>query len=382
MIENTGQHSEHECHEDRADQPHPPGKADDCKGQPEQGTPPTLPEPTTCSEDQECKCPTGSSTTPTCLEDDITAADSDIAALEKAKARKTELEELNKNAKAASKAYTQEVYEKLVKLWVEEDKAIAELIRKLVCAVPCWRCIIECHVCRPIINQVHQAEEALYREGPDFKIYNLYDQLYWHQRDKEAKERRLNRIKSVFDAWGNPAKTIEGIINDNKGRIEAACKSLCPDAGKVVIDVFLSLVPLHLAIAPPSNSNWKTEIPKKYTQLCKCDTGTPDDCCGPDVGEWSLRQRLIGPQPYLIDPNAYIDLICCLVKTRYRPAKEALAKAEAEVVTITNKINRKKALIDNWKKSFDKDAKDTIPSVIDCCKYKKGETDSPTSQAR
>lgn len=181
---------------------------------------------------------------------------------------------------------------------------------------------------------------------------------------------------------GESRKDHRGILNDNKGRIEAACKSLCPDAGKVVIDVFLSLVPLHLAIAPPSNSNWRTEIPKKYTQLCKCDTGKPDDCCGPDVGEWSLRQRLIGPQPYLIDPSAYIDLICCLVKTRYRPAKEALAKAEAEVVTITNKINRKKTLIDNWKKSFDKDAKDTIPSVIDCCKYKKGETDSPTSQAR
>lgn len=383
MMGDKRQQSGHECEpcpKDPADQPHPPGKADTCMEPPEQRTPPKLDEPTPCPEDSECKCPTGPSSTSTCLEDLIADQAADIARAEKAKAFKTDLEGLQTKAIAASKAYTQEVYDKLVKLWVEEDDAIVELIRKLVCAVPCWRCIIECHVCRPIINQVHQAEEALYRGGSDFKTYNLYDQLYWHQRDKDAKERRFNRIKSVLDAWANPAKAIEGILNDNKGRIEAACKSLCPDPGKVVIDVFLKIIPFHLAIAPPSDSSWKTNIAKEYTEFCKCDTGKPDDCCGPDVGEWSLRQRLIGVQPYLIEPAAYLDVLCCLVKTRYGPAKQAFADAEAKVVTITNTINRKKTLIETWMKSFDKDVKDSIPSVIDCCKYKKGEPDSPSSQ--
>jgi len=383
MTENTRQQSEHECApypKDPADQPHPPGTPDKCKGEPEPTKPPTLTDPTPCPE-EECDCSDGPSTTPTCLEELIAEQAAEIAAIEKAKAFKTDLEGLQTKATAASKAYTREVYEKLVKLWVEEDDAIAELIRKLVCAVPCWRCVIECYVCRPIINKVRDAEQWLYRDGPDFHVYNLYDVLYWRQRDKDTKERRFNRIKSVLEAWATPAKTIEAILNDNKGRIEAACKSLCPDAGKVVFDVFLRLVPLHLAIAPPRDSAWKTKIAKEYTQFCKCDTGKPDDCCGPDVGEWSLRQRLIGPQPYLIDPNAYLDLICCLVRTRYGPAKEALAKAESEVVTVTNKINSKKTLIENWSKSFDKDVKDTLPSAIKCCGDQIAKPEKPSPQA-
>src|SRR4029079_14917965 len=105
--------------------------------------------------------------------------------------------------------------------------------------------------------------------------------------------------------------TIEKILNDNKTAIDAAGKSMASDAGKVVYDVFFRLVPMHLAIAPPAASGTTTTIGKEYTEFCKCDTGTPDDCCGPDVGEGTLRQRLIGPQPYLIDPNDYFKIICC-----------------------------------------------------------------------
>ena len=129
----------------------------------------------------------------------------------------------------------------------------------------------------------------------------------------------------------------------------------------------MKLVPLHLAIAPPDGSKWETCIDKKYTEFCKCDMQCPDDCCGPDVGEWSIRQRLVGPQPYLIDPDQYLSLICCIVEKRYGPAQKELTDADGELLKIENAIKRDKDAVENGLKSFDKDAKGAIPSVVLCC---------------
>ena len=368
------QQEQYEC-KDPADQPRPPGDGEKCPDLPS-CTPPKLEDPEPCPEDPNCKCPKDPGSNPNCLEELIAKQAADIAVAEEAKKFKTALEELLNKAKTASQDYTRDKYEKLVKLWEEQDCDIVELIRKLVCAVPCWRCIIECHVCRRI-NELHDAEQRLYGDGTLYTdVHNLHDLLYWHQRNKEKTERRFNRIKSVLAAWEKPAQTIEKILNDNKQLIEEAGKSLGSKPGKVVYDVFLKLVPMHLAIAPPSNSPWKTKIPKEYTQFCKCDTGTPDDCCGPDVGERSLRQRLIGYQPNLIDPSDYYMVICCLVEKRYGPAQEAFCKAEAELVKSENEIKRYKAVIENGLKSFETDAKGDIPSVINCCEYEKKEDES------
>jgi hypothetical protein len=143
--------------------------------------------------------------------------------------------------------------------------------------------------------------------------------------------------------------------------------------------VFLRLVPLHLAIAPPATTDeTTTKIDKNFTTFCEGDEGTPDNCCGPDVGAWSLRQRLIGPQPYLIDPSDYFKLICCLVKHRYVPAKDALSDAEAKLATVVDQIKRYEARITgDWVKTFETAAKGAIPSVINCCDY---ERDDDTTQ--
>jgi hypothetical protein len=366
---------------DPASQPHPPG--DTCQDLPPT-TPPTLDPPTPCPDpDPPCHCPSpppGSG--PSCLEDLIAVQTAQIATADKAKTFKAALEDLLSKAKTASQQYNRGKYETLVKEWVKQDGEIAELIRKLVCAVPCWRCIIECYVC-PILNEMHYAEQWLYRNGTSQQVHNLYDLLHWHTRDKEAKERRFNRIKKVLEAWETPAQTIEkNLFTGNRKLIGDAGNLVgSPEAGKAVYDVFLKLVPMHLAIAPPSGSAWTTKISKEYTQFCACDTGTPDDCCGPDVGEWSLRQRLIGPQPYLVDPNEYFPLICCLVEKRYGPAKDALTKAETSIVMVQNQINSFKALIDDRFKpsAFDTEAKGAIPGTIDCCDY---EHDDKPAQTR
>jgi hypothetical protein len=350
-----------------ADQPKPPVGAYKCDPIPPT-KPPTWKEPDPCEIDEKCKCPPNGGSDPNCLEKLITEKAGQLAAAEKDKTFKADLEALLAKANTAKQDYTRDKYLKLVKQWVEQDKQIVELIRKLVCALPCWRCVIECYVC-PFINRMHEAEARLKWVPTNYpEAFNRYDLLHWHTRDKAVKERRFNRIKSVLAAWEKPAQTIEKALADDAKLIADANKAIGSDASKAAFDVFLKLVPMHLAVAPPDGSKWETRIPKRYTEFCCCDTPSPDDCCGPDVGEieWSLRQRLLGPQPYLIDPDQYLPLICCLVEKRYGPAQKELTDAEAAVLTVETEIKRDKDLVDNGLKNFDKDAKAAIPSVVLC----------------
>ncbi len=371
-------YTRHDCPppDDPASQPHPPG---DCCDKLPETKPPDLDPPKKCS-DPPCKCPPPPGSSSNCLEQLIDTQTAQITVAEKAKAFKADLEALLAKARLADQDYTREKYDKLVKQWVEQDHEIAALIRSLVCRFPCWLCIIECYVC-PLLNELHYAEEWLYSAGPSTtKVYNLYELRYWYERDLEAKQRTFQRIKSVLAGWEKPAQTIEKILADDAKLIETS-KSMGSDP-KVVYDVFLKLIPMHLAIAPPAGSKWTTKIDKKYTQFCGCDTGTLDDCCGPDVGALSLRQRLTGSQPYLIDPKDYFKVICCLVENRYRPAKDAVAQAEAAFQRADNEIQRRKAQIENGLKSFEKDAKGAIPNEVDCCGDALPEPDSKSSQAQ
>ena len=361
-----------------AAQPRPPGDGKGCEELP-QTTPPTLDPPKRCPDpDPCCKCPQAPGSTANCLEALIAKQAADIVAADKAKAFKTDLEKLLDSAKKGSQAYTRDKYKELVAEWLRQDAAIAELLRKLVCAVPCWRCILECHVC-PLLNEYHYAEKWLYNDGEICTdVYDLYDLQYWYQQDRAAKQRRFDRINRVLLAWASPADTIAKALVANKALCDGAGKVLGGEPGKAIYDVFLQLVPMHLAIAPPATPDTMTMIDWKYTAICECSQGTPDTCCGPDVGEWSLRQRIIGPQPYLIDPNDYFTLICCLVEQRYAPAKEALSKAESDLAAVGDRIARFEAqLKDGWVKTFEAAARAAIPSVINCCDY---EPDDETAQ--
>jgi hypothetical protein len=374
----TEQKRPHDCPpktENPADQPHPPGDGKACGDFPP-STPPTLDEPEKCPKTT-CCCPRTPGTTATCLEDLIAAQAASIAASQNAATFKDALTKLLDSAKKASLDYTRDKYDGLLKQWVEQDGWIADLLRRLECSVPCWKCVIECHVC-PLIDQVVMAERWLYKGGLPTPANNLYDLLNWHTRNKEAAERTFNRIKTVIDIWGTPAKTVEAALAANKGLIKSAGDLLNTDPGKAVYDVFLKLVPLHLAIAPPASPGKTTSIDKRFTEFCGCDTGTPDDCCGPDVGVLSVRQRITGPQPYLIDPNDYFTLICCLVQKRYAPARDALGKAEADLTTVQNQIARYRALIDGVK-DFEKTARPAVPSQINCCDYECDDESTSTS---
>jgi hypothetical protein len=374
MSDYKRQQTDYECPprpKNPAPQPKDP-KAKPCGDQPKPSEPPKLNDPDPCPK-SDCDCPPGIGPDPTCLDDLIAQQTTQITAAAKAQAFKAELEGLLAKAKAAKQDYTRVKYESLRKRWVDEDIAVAELIRKLVCALGCWKCVIECYIC-PLLNQIRDAEKRLYLDGVQYAdVKTLYQLQFWLARDKEAKDRRFTRIKTILAAWEKPATTIDKVLTDNAALIDASSKLLGTDPGKAVYDIFFKLVPMHLAIAPPATSpDWTTRISADYTVFCVCDKDPdPEDCCGPNVGDLGVRQRLTPPQPYLIDPADYMDMICCLVKTFYAPAKEALAKAESDSVNNDNDIKRYLAVIDNGFKNIEKDAKGAIPPNVDCCDFEK-----------
>lgn len=356
--------------ENPAQQPKPP--VDDWCDKCKPDKPPTVPapkDPDPCEPPPEkCKCPPAPTDTTDCLEDAIEEQGKLLAQAEIAKTFKADLEARLKKATTAAQQYTQDAYEKLLKRWQEEDRAIVELIRKLTCAVPCWHCLIECYVC-PILNALHYNEQRLSgKETLPAAVNNLYEYQYWLKRDAAAKDATVASITRVMDAWASPVATVDGVLNANSALLASCSQNLGTTPGAVVFDVFLNLIPMHLAIAPPADDPATTTgIDKSYTVFCGCDVGKPDDCCGPDTGVLSLRQRILGPQPYLVKPGELFKVICCLVKNRYQHAKNAATDAAALLASTNEKITRLQNQLDAGLKSFNTDARAAIPTQFECC---------------
>jgi hypothetical protein len=362
---NEKQRQPHDCEpvtENPAPQPKPPGGT--CTDPPVVDDPTWKPQPCPPTD---CCCPPGPTSTTNCLQDLIDEQTQTVTAAEKAAKFKEELVKFLDSAKNASLAYNRDKYDDLIKRWVEQDAAIVKQLYQLTCVVRCWKCVVECHVC-PAIDRIKMAERWLYGDGTlPSTPGNLNDLLYWHTRNRDAKQRAFDRVDAVLKAWGAPAAAIDKALASNLSALNAL--KISSEPGKAVYDLLLKIVPLHLAIAPPQGSKWTTGIDKKYTEFCGCDDPPPaDDCCGPDVGPMTIRRRITGPQPYLIDPNEYFTLICCLVEKKYRPARQALMKADAELTKVQNQIAARKAELDGIK-DFEKNVRPTVPSVIDCCDY-------------
>jgi hypothetical protein len=330
---------------------------------------PTLPDPPTCK--VSCYCPPKSGSTTTCLDKLIDEQTGQIASAERAKSFKAELEDLLKKAKSAKQDYTKDKYKDLRDRWDKQDAAIADLIAKLVCAVPCWWCLIECEICT-LLYAIRDLDLKLNGDGTlTDTVYSLRDLRYWQERNLYAKKEVFDRVKSGLAAWEKPAQTLDKILSDDAKLIDDIRKTLATDSAGAVYDVFMKLVPMHLAIAPrDANGKIDTKIASEYSELCGCDEGQPDDCCGPDVGKRTVRQQLIGPQPYLVDPDEFLEIICCLAKERYLPAKDLLALAESDLAKTEADIKRALSDIDQKKASLAADFKASVVNPIDCDKYK------------
>lgn len=326
-----------------------------------------------------CNCPPAPGLTSNCFDQLIADQARAINEAERAKSFKADLEALLQKAKAAQDDYTTEKYKLLLDRWRQQDRDIAEVIHRIVCAAPCWRCQVECQVCS-LFNKVRDLE-LLLKGRPDQrydKAYSLYDQRYWQERDLALKQSAFDRVKRVLTVWEKPAADIEAVLNDNQ-KLMAGIKELASDSAKGLYDVFIRLVPMHLSIAPPA-STAVTVIDKKYTELCTCGEQDPDDCCGPDVGPQTVRMQMLDRHAYLVAPDKYFPIICCLVNSRYLPAKDALAKAESDLKSTEAEIKRVTDEIKARMESIEKDAKAALAKPFDCSLYTPIDNSAPPAE--
>jgi hypothetical protein len=341
---------------------------------------PEVPEPKKCPPPASCNCPSDPGATASdCLENLIKSQAKLIKEADSAKDFVDELTEQQKKAAAAKLEYTQAKYKDLVQMWKDQDKAIADLIKTLVCAVRCWSCLLECRLC-PLLYEIRALEIRLNGTGElTNKVFSLRDLECWQERNRDARQAVFDRIGAVMAAWESPAKTLADALEKNGNLIKETLKIVASDPATAVYDVFMRIVPLHWAIRPRKKSSNAPEakyvmdgtsaIDPKYIDICKCYDNPADDCCGPDAGEMKLRDRLVGPQPFLVDPGEYLEIICCLATERYHPAKDMLAAAEGDLAGTKAEIERTTQLIKDKTDSIADRFKAELGNPIDCEKY-------------
>jgi hypothetical protein len=312
-----------------------------------------------------CNCPAPPSKEKKCFDDLIGDQDKILREAERAKVFKAELEDLMKKADAAVPTYTREKFDEFSRRWADHDKKILAIIDTAICRVKCWRCFIECEVCR-LLHYITDYEEYLDGGPLIATIGSLQDVKYWRQRNRDKKLNQFNRIKALITAWSNPAESLELALNTNEKLIKDVEKMSDTDA---VFAVFMQVIPLHLAIKPRAAT---TQIKEEHQYIC----GKPekhDLCCLVDADVLTATQLYLAGEPlaYIIDPNDYLPLICCLAKHRYLPAKDQLAKAESALAEVEATIARITADLDRRRKSILEDYRGSVSSPVKCGDYTK-----------
>ena len=338
-----------------------------CEELPKAPDAPKPPPPKVCPQPCECPLPPGGPPTE-CFETLIAEQSELVTKADRAKALVEELTAIQAKVVSAQAEYTQARYQDLKKLWEDQDQLIADFTSKIKCTVDCWECLLECRLC-PQLTKIRELEDRLNGAGQlTDKVYSLRDLQFWHQRNVEQMQARVDRIKGVLAAWEKPSATLGDALESNGKLIADLPALLAADPAKAIYDTFMTLLPRHWAIRPRDATS---KIKEVFIKICKCDEGTPDDCCGPDVGVVTLRERLLKPLPYIVDPANFSAIICCLLTERLRPASDQLAAAQAALAVTTSEIEQTQKLIEDKTAALEATFKAELGNPIDCGPYKK-----------
>lgn len=358
--------------EDSTPKPQDPYKSCD---EPKDWTAPEPVKPKPC--DQPCCCPgdPGGGGND-CLQAVIDEEQRKVAAAAQAGTFVQVLGDIQKKADDARNKYTRTVYNGLVDDWRKFDSGVlVPLTKQLECSLRCWECVVECRLCQ-LLKMIR--DRRLLLDGTVEKLPTTVDSLRelmcWHERNVEFRKKEFARVDGVLTAWvTDPAGALRKALTDNQEKAQKILDSLATDQVGALWSLVMDVLPLHMAIAPRGQ---KSAIDPAFLTICdKCDPDDPTCCCTVHVGERSIRQQRIGPKPYIVDPDRYPDIICCLVTHRYQKASVLLAKAQAELDEITKRIDRVTKEIDDRTASLATDFRGDLKTPIDCQQYWKKSTD-------
>lgn len=343
------------------------GQQAKCAELPPASTAPELPQPKICP--TQCSCPSPPTPTTTCFQTTIDKQQGLANQAENAKQLLAELNALNDAAKTAKLAYTADIYSGFKTRWDALNGSILEAIDTATCNIKCWWCLMECEVCS-LLNQITVLDTQLNGDGTLMAdAQSLLDVQYWHLRNVASGQARFDRFKEVLAAWSDPAKRIAAELDANEKLVQSL-RML--DPVEQLLQLFLKVIPVHVALAPPGKRQAAADAFGDYLKICACDEGKPEDCCGPDTGLLSVLMQVAGaPLPYIVDPNDYLEIICCLVNERYLPAQEQLSAAQADLAAITAQIAATQADLDQRRTSLLSTALGNIAKPVDCSKYRR-----------
>jgi len=335
---------------------------------------PVVPDPKECA--HTCKCPSGpvGGGTDRCLQDAIDTEQKKVAAAKQASSFVEVLTGLQKKVDDALSKYTRDIYKGLRDDWIEFDgNLLLRVIQQLECPVKCWPCVVECRLCH-LLNKIRNSQlklDGTVKTLPT-EVHSMQELLCWNQRSVDLRQKEFDRIDALLTAWvSNPAEVLRKALTDNAELAQKILDSIATDQVGAMWNLFMRVLPLHFAIAP---SDVTSKVPDSFKDVCKkCDPDDESVCCTVHTGERSLRQQLIGPKPYIVDPDGYPKIICCLVQHRYQPASASLAQAQADLDNITKGIDRIKKEIADSTASLQTDFIGDLKTPIDCADYKPGD---------
>lgn len=329
--------------------------------------PPKLPDPIDCP--QPCCCPKGpGGNGGSCLDPLITEQAQLAEKAAMAKDFADELRALQDKMGKARAGYTREKFKALRKTWDEQDVLIGKLASDVNCSVDCWKCLLECRLCQQLY-EIRTLERRLNGTGVfATTVDTLRDQANWHERSRDERQAVFDRIKAVLAAWEDPAKALEDVLTANQALIDSVRAQLSTDPAAAIYALFVKLIPAHWAIRPRGD-DVESKV-QDYVEICTCGDEPPDVCCGPDTSAGTVLQRSRPPLPYLVDPNDLSELLCCLVKKRYLPAKDLLAEAHALFENAKQEVERTVALIKSKTEALEATFMAELSGPIDCGPYR------------
>ena len=244
---------------DPADQPHPPG-VDKCQDLPPT-TPPKLKDPEKCVPD--CDCPRTPPTDTNCLEQLISQQGAEIAAAEKAKAFKADLEALLVKAKAAGQEYTRREVRKARQAvgGTGHGDRRARAKGDLRAAVLALRHRV-LHLPAPERHALCRAGARRRRHASTPRSTTSTTCSTGGRATRKRRNGRFNRIKTVLAAWEKPAATIEKVLTDNQALIDSIGKLVGTDPGRAVYDVFLRSCRCTWRLRPRATPIGRRESPR------------------------------------------------------------------------------------------------------------------------